>query len=433
MSNAESSPPESTERAGQPSNYGWLLLPLASLAMVGTLPGRTHGLGLINTPLMEDLGISVTTMGDINLWATLIGALFCLPCGWMIDRWGLRLSSTVVILSLAAVVMGMTYVTTAPQLFVAVTLTRGFGQSMLSLVSLAIVGKWFGERKLGLAMGLYSVLMSIGFAGAFQGVGTLTTNEGWRYSWWIVGLVLALGLAPLAALLARDPRPGASGKSSQAPSTSMGATFAQALTTPCFWVFAVSSSFFLVISSGISLYNQAILAERGFSRETFLDIASWSFLIGMAANLAGGGVARFFSLRWQLVLAMTLIAGSLVAFPYVDTYAELYVYTAIMAAAGGLMTVGFFMVWSQAFGQRELGKIQGAAQKMTVLASAVGPRILAEAHDRTGSFLNVYPYLAAVAALLALAAAFTPLARLADGNPSPAELTPAAPSPEAST
>ena len=37
-----------------PFYYGWVNLLVAALAMVGTLPGRTQGLGLITEPLLTD-------------------------------------------------------------------------------------------------------------------------------------------------------------------------------------------------------------------------------------------------------------------------------------------------------------------------------------------------------------------------------------------
>ena len=61
-------------------------MPLAALAMVATLPGRTHGLGLITEPLLADLGLDRVGYAAVNLWATLLGALFCVPCGWLLDR-----------------------------------------------------------------------------------------------------------------------------------------------------------------------------------------------------------------------------------------------------------------------------------------------------------------------------------------------------------
>ena len=54
--------------------YGWNIVALAALAMVGTLPGRTQGLGLITEPLLGDLGLGRVTYAAINFWATIIGA-----------------------------------------------------------------------------------------------------------------------------------------------------------------------------------------------------------------------------------------------------------------------------------------------------------------------------------------------------------------------
>src|SRR5262245_5285491 len=87
-----------------PFYYGWVNLAVAAMAMVGTLPGRTHGLGLVTEPLIEDLQVERTAYGTINLWATLIGAAFCLPVGRMVDRWGTRTVLTGTVLCLAAVV-----------------------------------------------------------------------------------------------------------------------------------------------------------------------------------------------------------------------------------------------------------------------------------------------------------------------------------------
>src|SRR5688572_25527763 len=106
--------------------YGWANVAVAALAMVGTLPGRTQGLGLITEPLLADLRIDRVSYATINLWATLIGSLFCLPCGRLVDRLGSRLVLTVVLIVLAATVLGMTATNHLILLGVAITLTRGF-------------------------------------------------------------------------------------------------------------------------------------------------------------------------------------------------------------------------------------------------------------------------------------------------------------------
>jgi hypothetical protein len=80
-----------------------------------------------------------------------------------------------------------------------------------------------------------------------------------------------------------------------------------------------------------------------------------------------------------------------------------------MGAAGGLVTVVFFAIWTQAFGKIHLGRIQSAAQMLTVVASAVGPLVVAMAQTQTGSYLSAYRWFAPVAALWAVTVAFTPL------------------------
>ena len=58
--------------------------------MVATLPGRTPGLGLVTEPLLQDLNLDRVSYANMNLWATLLGALVCFPAGWAIERVGLR-------------------------------------------------------------------------------------------------------------------------------------------------------------------------------------------------------------------------------------------------------------------------------------------------------------------------------------------------------
>src|SRR5262245_23696686 len=80
---------------------------VAAAAMVCTLPGRTHGLGLITEPLLADLSLDRVAYAALNFWATLIGAAFCIPCGWLLDRLGIRPVLVVTLLALGAVVLLM--------------------------------------------------------------------------------------------------------------------------------------------------------------------------------------------------------------------------------------------------------------------------------------------------------------------------------------
>ena len=185
-----------------PFYYGWVNLVVAAFAMVGTLPGRTQGLGLITEALLADLKIDRILFARINLWATLIGALFCIGVGKAIDRFGSRAVLTVVTTALGIVVLFMSAAKGVALVAVLITLTRGFGQSALSVISITIVGKWF-VRRLNLAMAIYTILLSVGFMLAFPLIGAMVIEHGWRSTWSAVGLTLLVVLAPLSLLLVR--------------------------------------------------------------------------------------------------------------------------------------------------------------------------------------------------------------------------------------
>lgn len=401
--------------ARRPVYYGWVNLALAALAMVGTLPGRTQGLGLVTEPLLRDLRIDRVAFAQINLVATLVGSLFCLGVGRLVDRLGSRVVLTGVVLCLGGVVLTMSGVAAMVPLLVLITLTRGFGQSALSVVSLALVGKWF-SRRLSLAMGVYAVAMSIGFMAAFPAVGAATQASGWRVAWSGIGLVLVFGLAPLAWLFVRSTPESCGlevdgGGSPAAPTPTEdegGATLSQALRTPAFWVFALASAVYGLVASGIALFNESILAERGFDPSTYYRTLVVTALTALLGNFAGGAIATRGSLRRLLAVAMLLLTLSLGFLPHVRTQGDVMAYAVVMGLAGGFVIVVFFTFWGRAYGRTHLGRIQGAAQILTVLASAVGPLLLAECVAITGSYATAFYAMAGVVAALGVAAAIVP-------------------------
>lgn len=395
-----------------PFYYGWVNLLLAALAMVGTLPGRTQGLGLITEPLLKDLQLDRVQFAQINLWATLLGALFCLGVGRLLDNIGSRVVLTTVSLLLGTVVLLMSGVRGMFWLACLITLTRGLGQSALSVVSLTMVGQWFG-RRLHLAMAVYTILLSIGFMIAFPVVGNVVGASGWRTAWAGIGGAILLGLVPLAWLLVRAT-PEACGltlegekrdeEKATAPAT--GATLRQALRTSAFWVFALASSVYGLIASGIALFNESILAERGFDAKTYYYSLVITAMTALAGNFLGGWLAAKWSMNRLMALAMALLMGALLALPHVTTRAHVALYAVVMGVAGGFVMVIFFSFWSYAFGRAHLGKIQGAAQTMTVIASAIGPLLLAECVARTGSYALMFYLLAVVVGVLGISAWF---------------------------
>ncbi len=395
-------------RSRSANGYGWVMVGVAAVAMVATLPGRTHGLGMITERLLADpnLNLSRTGFGQMNFWATLLGAFFCLGIGLCIDRFGIRRTLAVVMVSLGGVVLAMTMTTATTILFVTITLTRGFGQSALSVVSIAIVGKWF-DRNVSVPMAVYSVLMAGGFIAAAL-IGRNYADLDWRVFWSAMGWTV-LGLAVVLTAIARDRTPSpvnALPEVGKDPGNDF--THGEALRTPMFWVCALSISLYGMIVAGISLFSESILVDQGFRKEVYYESLALGTGIGVIAKMCAGFLGVYWSVNRLLALALMLFAGSLIWLTQLASYRDVVGYVVVSALAGGMLTVLFFSAWPHLYGRAHLGKIQGSAQMMTVLASAIGPLIFAQTREIAGSYDPLLWVLAACAAFSAVIAWLTP-------------------------
>ncbi len=400
-----------------PLYYGWAIVLVSALAMLATFPGRSHGLGTITERLLLDPGLHAepgasdsqqgkitdrfmkypdvdrnrVLFGEVNFWATILGAAFCIPCGKILDRFGIRLTLTIVALSLGLVVLAMTWLTGFWLFSIAILLTRGFGQSALSVVSLTMTGKWFSSR-LSAAVGIYSLLVAVGFGTAFSVVGKYE-DDSWQVVWSGLGYALVFGMAPFAWVFVRNTPEecglrvdGTDSKGVKPNAPATGYRLGAALAEPAFWSFALATSMYGLASSGIGLFNQDILAGQGFPKETFYTLGSVTPGIGLAGNVLAGWLVPRISLRPIMVASMVLLAGALAWLPFVSTFTGLMVYAAGMGLGGGMMTVVFFTAFGQFFGRLHLGQIQGFAQMLTVFASAIGQALPPKAKMYGGSY-----------------------------------------------
>jgi MFS family permease len=365
-------------------------------------------LGLITEPMLRELNLDRIVYADINLWGTLLGSACCLLFGWILDRYGLRLSTTITILLLGVVVCLMSkHASSVLMLFLLIFLTRALGQSALSVASITAIGKTAGRRA-GFAMGIYSVLLSVLFAVAFVAIGAMVRNQGWRTAWMVVGIALLAVLAPIVFGFLREPNARKDADLETAnPALDYG--LADALRTPAFWIFGGATALFGLVSSGLGLFNEAVLAERGFDQKTYHTFLAVTTLIALVGQLLCGWVSQRWSMPRLLGVAMFLYAIALAALPMLRTLAQLWAFATLIGLAAGIITVLFFAIWSHAFGKAQLGKIQGVAQMLTVFASAIGPLIFAKCHAITGSYSPLLFGLAPLVFLFCVGAWLVPL------------------------
>jgi MFS family permease len=176
-------------------------------------------------------------------------------------------------------------------------------------------------------------------------------------------------------------------------------------------VFATGAALYGLVASGIGLFNESILAERGFGPNVYYQTLVVTAMTSLAGNFGGGWLARTVPLNRLMGLSLVVLAAGLAMLPHVSTLVVAMAWATLMGLGGGLVMVLFFSVWPRLYGRRQLGRIQGSAQAMTVLASAIGPLLLASWVELTGSYATMFYLLAAVVATCAGVSLIVPLPR----------------------
>jgi MFS family permease len=255
---------------------------------------------------------------------------------------------------------------------------------------------------------------------AFPLVGAMVQQWGWRSAWLAIAVGLVAGLAPLGWLVARrSPESigvvideGLSQPSPSSDATSLaGYRWTDAIATQAFWVFGIGAALYGLVASGVGLFNESILAERGFGAGVYYQSLVVTAMTALGGNFLGGWLSYRVTLTRLMALAMFVLAVGLAALPHLSSLAAVMAWAAAMGAGGGLVMVLFFSVWPRLYGRHHLGQIQGIAQAMTVFASAIGPLLLAWCVDWTGSYAAMFRILSGSVLVVAAAALIVELPR----------------------
>jgi MFS family permease len=364
--------------------------------MVATLPGRTVGLGLITEQLLGDLALTRSDFATLNLWATFIGAFLILGTGPALDR-SLRWTSVTVLVAFSGAVFWLSKFSSAALLLPALVLIRGLGQSSLSLCSVSIVGKSF-QRNRSTAMGLFAVITSLLFVGAIPTVGSTITQLGWRQTWRILALViLVTGL--LVAVLVRSPQRLRTHREGDESKT--GKSLGEALQSPTLWVLTTGIGIYYFAFTGVTLFSESLVSSLNFDkgiRDSFLAIM---MLFALISNLGCGWLAQRTPVLSIFGGSMVIFAGCLFGFPLASgSIGLIFTVSAALGIGSGAVTVIFFTGFADLFGNRNLGKIQGVAQAVTVGASGTGPLFFASIFESSGSYSTAFFTLAPLSLLV---------------------------------
>lgn len=188
-------------------HYSWVILLLASLIVFGSIGLGRMGYTMILPQMQSGLKFSNTEAGAIATGNFIGYLIFAFIGGFLASHYNAR---KVVLLSMLTVALFMLLTASSGRFrsaFIYRTIT-GLGSGGCFVPTMGIVAGWFAANKRGFASGLAIGGNSLGviLTGYIVPLAmNFSTDEGWRYCWAILGVIMLLTLIPVYFFLYATP------------------------------------------------------------------------------------------------------------------------------------------------------------------------------------------------------------------------------------
>ena len=371
--------------------YGWVMLLVATVAVIATFPGQTACVSVFNVSFRESLQLNHGQLTGAYMLGSFLASLPMLVIGAMMDRFGIRAVMTVVVILLGGICILTSQVTGLVTLVVVFFFLRLLGQGALSLLASNTLAMWFHDR-----LGTVTGLTSLGWAGMVA-LGPFLTlwaikTLGWRSTWCLLGVLVWVAMLPLLAFVFRN-RPedigqhvdGAAKPKHEVASVA-GLTLRSALRTRAYWIMFATGASTSLIGTGV-LFNLIPLFQATGHTEFQATGAIGIYGVCLAvAHLVGGIVADRFALHRLMVLGLTSYLTSLGCLVYLRLPGMAHAFAVTQGTADGLLLVTSTAMWARYFGRAHLGKIRSSVWMAMVAGASMGPFVVGFTYDHFGRY-----------------------------------------------
>jgi sugar phosphate permease len=391
--------------------YGWWIVAAGFLnqALAAALIQRSYGAYVVL--LREEFGWSKAALSAAFSMQQVENGMLGPVQGWLIDRFGPRLSMRIGVLMLGLGFMAFSQVHSLPAFYLTY-LCIAIGTSLGGFFPFTVViVNWFDRMR---ARALSTLQMGGAVGGLLViAVAFALEHYGWRSTALVSGIgVLIVGL-PLAQLAKQRPEDmglevdgGAAARGvarSAHPSsghTGPDFTLRQALRTPAFWLVSLGHGSALLIVSAVNVHLVLHLTENlNYS----LALASLVVTLITASQMAGTFLAGILGDRLdKRLLSIACMLGhalGLVLVAFATNTAMVVAFAVLHGTAWGLRGPLMQAIRADYFGRTSYGSILGTSSLITMFGSVSGPLIAGVLADSTGDYEVGFTVLALLSGL----------------------------------
>lgn len=404
-----------------PIFYGWIILPVASLAMFISGPGQTYSFSVFIDPMRQALGLTQTEIATIYTAGSLTASVMLILMGMVLDRIGARVMLAIIGILFGLASFWMAQVSNTLELFVGFTFMRLLGQGTLGLIATTLVAVWFIRLR-----GRVTSMVSLGGAisqGIFPPliVGLIAAFE-WRMTWAILGFIILITLVLPALLLVRkSPEstgllpdgdrniPDAADASADRNRKDKEVNYSpqEVLRTHTFWFLLIATSSNSLVSTALTFNNNSFFASKGLDNTVAASIFPAMAIMVLIGNVVAGFLSDKYPNRYLLAMAQFNLALPLIWSFVIVSQSHALIYGALLGFAGGFAMTTGVVIFANYYGRQYLGSIRGITTTASVGAAALGPMPFAFLFDLTGGYtvpMQVFLILPALCVFCALAA-----------------------------
>ena len=403
-----------------PFYYGWVILVVATLGIIMSIPGQTMGVSVFTDSLIAAFAVGRTPLSFAYMLGTGASSFLLPLAGRLLDRRGARFMVVVATTGLSASLLflcaGPTLVHTVfgesttewhviPVLFLAFLGIRHFGQGQMTMIARTMLGRWFESRR-GLAFAISGAMVAYAFGVAPYWLDRLIESAEWRGA--ILVLIVAEGVMMVIGLLfyrGSVEECGMEMEEGLAPRESASVASARRdWTAPevkrsfVFWVFNAAVTWEALLITAIVFHFEAICTSHGLKAADGFALFVPMAIAGTVTQMVASYLSDKISIRYHLLfMQVTMFLGT-VSVVFLGTEVG-----QVGFVIGHGMTNGFFatltgVAWPKLFGRKHLGAINGVVTSCIVFGSALGPFAYSLVQDFTHGF-NVAILLSALPAI----------------------------------
>ncbi|MBL4807089.1 MAG: MFS transporter [Rhodobacteraceae bacterium] len=343
--------------------------------------GQTFFIALSTGPIRESYNLTSGEYGSLYMIATLASAMMLPFVGRLVDRFSIAVVAAGTIILLAAACGLLAIAQSIPLLLFALFALRLFGQGMMSHISLTAMGKWFFATR-GKAVSIASLGFTVGQALMPMLFIVLLGYVTWRQGWLIAAAVLILVALPAIVLLVKTERnPQSFGDHAPETSTMRQWTRRDILRDPYFWLTCTGIMAPPFIGTAIFFHQDFILAERGWSYDTFAIGFLVLTVMGVISGLISGALIDRKSATALLPTSLIPLGLGCIVLGVGHAEMTLLVYMALIGISFGISGSVMGAIWPEIYGTENLGSIRSTVMSLMVLFSALGPGVIGWAID----------------------------------------------------